>query len=286
LSNTIFIGKVYKCFDDLPSTNDYALNLLDFRGENAVTTANPMPLLSDGSVPTERAAKSRPADGMVIRAVNQSAGHGQFGSRWKSADGENLTCSVILYPGWLPAARQFDLSMAVALSAEDVVRALRDQAGASAQSVPITLKWPNDLYLGSRKCGGILIQNGLLGDRIQWSVVGLGLNINQMQFDREAPNAVSLAMAFGQTFDIEVVLQHWCIRLEQRYLQLKSGGSAALRALYESHLYRRRQRTTFRVAATSQLFEGEITGVSETGRLQILTAEGVSTFGVKEVAME
>ncbi|MBK9336717.1 MAG: biotin--[acetyl-CoA-carboxylase] ligase [Lewinellaceae bacterium] len=132
MANTLFIGKVYHRFDALPSTNDYARELL---------------------------AKSKPPEGTVLRAASQSAGRGQYGSRWLSAAGQNLTLSIILYPKWLQVAEQFRLSEAVALAVRDtVVAALPHASGAG-----VLIKWPNDVYLSDRKIAGILIQNALNG---------------------------------------------------------------------------------------------------------------------------
>jgi BirA family transcriptional regulator, biotin operon repressor / biotin---[acetyl-CoA-carboxylase] ligase len=282
--NTIFIGKVYYCFDELPSTNDYASEMLDIStgvvkndqiGRNAVPS-------KDSTLPP---AKSRPAEGTVIRAASQSAGRGQFGSRWESAAGQNLTLSVILYPVWLPANRQFFLSMVAALAVRDVLCHLRDTVGGATQQIPVKVKWPNDVYIGSRKCAGILIQNTLADARLQASVIGIGLNINQMQFSSDARQPVSAAMAFGKEFDLDDVLSLLCSRLEQRYMQLKAGGQAAIRALYESQLYRRGEKVTFEYTQTGTHVEGEITGVSESGHLRVKTDTGVLEFEVKEVTV-
>lgn len=86
MTNTLFIGKVYHRFDQLPSTNDWAAELL---------------------------AKSKPPEGTVVRADSQSAGRGQFGSRWESVAGKNLTISIILYPRWLEVSAQFYLSLSL-----------------------------------------------------------------------------------------------------------------------------------------------------------------------------
>ena len=94
MTNTLFTGKVYYRFDELPSTNDYARDLL---------------------------AKSRPSEGTVVRAASQSAGRGQFGSSWVAEPDANLTLSVILYPNWLKITDQFRLSEAVALAVRDTV---------------------------------------------------------------------------------------------------------------------------------------------------------------------
>lgn len=280
LGNTIFTGKVYYCFDELPSTNDYAVQLID-TGIN--TEAGDESQQSSTVLHGVKASKSRPAEGSVVRAVNQSAGHGQFGSRWESAPGANLTLSVIWYPVWLSAARSFYLNIVAALAVRDVVTALRNESPVADNTTPVCVKWPNDVYIGDRKCAGILIQNGIMGHQLQWSVVGIGLNVNQSAFSNAAPNAVSLASAFGCSFDPDDVMQQLFVRLEQRYLQLKAGGDAALRALYESHLYLRAQEAIFHHVQEDVSLPGTITGVTEAGRLKLRTAHGEQTFEPKSL---
>jgi len=256
MENTLFIGKVYLRFDELPSTNDYTLDLL-------AATAN-----------------NRPPEGAVVRAAIQSAGRGQYGSRWESAHGENLLLSVLLYPVWLEIGAQFYLSMATVL-------ALRDTAEASISSLAgglFTVKWPNDLYAGDRKCAGILIQNALSGNHLQSSVVGIGLNVNETDFHPDVPNATSLALVSGQKMDPDLVADTLFECLERRYLQLKSGQRAALKAEYERHLFR------FGVLAPysrpdGSHFEGTIRGVTNEGRLRMESADGrEETFGLKELS--
>ncbi|MCB9316079.1 MAG: hypothetical protein H6569_08075 [Lewinellaceae bacterium] len=105
MANTLFIGKVYLQFDELPSTNDYALELL---------------------------AKSKPPEGTVIRAASQSAGRGQFGSQWESQAGKNLLISIILFPKWLLASEQFRLSEATALAVWETIMDALDSANLTA----------------------------------------------------------------------------------------------------------------------------------------------------------
>ncbi len=264
MANTLFIGKVYLRFDELSSTNDYAGELI----ASGVSQA--------GNI----YAKSKPAEGTVVRADTQSAGRGQFGSRWESAAGKNLTFSVILYPTWLAISDQFQLSMAVALALHDLVSSL------APADLPVRIKWPNDLYIGDHKTAGILIQNSLSGANIQSSIVGIGLNINQLKFDAALPNPTSLALSFGQHFDLEQIESLLFECLEQRYLQLKAGRREAIRSAYEALLYRRGLESIFKETATGQIFEGIILGVTDAGQLRVLTEQGERTFAVKEIAIE
>ena len=261
MANTLFIGKVYLRFDELPSTNDYAAELL----------------LSAGPSAGLAYTKSKPAEGTVVWADSQSAGRGQFGSRWESAAGKNLTFSVILYPSWLEIGAQFHLSMAVALAVHDAVSSLTDG------EFPVRIKWPNDLYIGNRKTAGILIQNALAGTSIKSSIVGIGLNVNQLDFDPTLPNPTSLALSFGHAFDLGGVADTIFECLERRYLQLKAGQAAQIKSAYEGLLYRRGVESNFTDTSTGVDFTGIILGVTEAGQLRVLTEQGERTFGVKEI---
>lgn len=254
MTNTLFIGKVYRRFDELPSTNDWAADLI---------------------------AKSKPPEGTVVRADSQSAGRGQFGSHWESAAGKNLTLSIILYPTWLEAPAQFYLSMAVALSLRDLAE-IRS-APSAIRHPPSAIKWPNDLYLGNRKAAGILIQNTLSGQYLQASVVGIGLNVNQTEFDPALPNPTSLALYFGQKFDLDEVAERLFECLERRYLQLKTDQRTTIREEYARSLFRLGVPSRFVRAVEGVEFTGIIRGVTEAGRLRVETEAGEETFEVKEV---
>ena len=290
MSNTLFVGKVYHRFDELPSTNDWAAKLV---------------ALSDVSSPLnglEGSAKTKPPEGTVVRAANQTAGRGQLGSKWHSAPEENLLLSIILYPTWLEAQAQFYLSMAVALSLRDVVVGLgmggEDKIPSNA--VPSThIKWPNDIYIDNKKTAGILIQNAISGSSLQSAIVGIGLNVNQLEFPQELPNATSLALAFGQnreadltTFkklsnlaklDLDKIADRLFECLERRYLQLKAGHRAEIKAEYEENLWRRGKTSRFVRSADGLEFEGIIVGVTERGLLQVKTGEGREEFEVKQI---
>lgn len=253
MTNTIFVGKVYLRFDELPSTNDYARELL---------------------------AKSRPSEGTVVRADSQSGGRGQYGSQWLSEPGANLTLSVIFYPGFLAVADQFRLSEAVALAVRDTVVTPNPKEEGSG----VGLKWPNDIYIGARKTAGILIQNTLTGYHLQSSVVGIGLNVNQLSFPASAPNATSMALAAGHTFDLEAVAETLLQCLERRYLQLRNGQTALLRAEYHAHLLGLGAERQF-LLPDGRTLSGTIRGVSDDGRLMLDTPAGLNLFAVKEIQL-
>ncbi len=238
-------------FPALPSTNLFALELL---------------------------SKSKPTEGTVISVSYQTDGRGQIGSKWLGEPGKNIALSVILYPFFLKAVQQFSLSQAIALGVRDWAQAILEK--------PVHLKWPNDLYIGDRKAGGILIQNSIMGASLQSSVVGIGVNVNQDSFDQTLPNPTSLKIeAGGREFDLEMLKNLLFQHLEQRYLQLKTGLFDTLAADYRdclyglgnSKLFQRQDDTTFR---------GVITGTTPSGLLCILGEDGKeATFDLKAVRL-
>lgn len=249
ISNTLFLGKVLQNFPELESTNKFAQEWL---------------------------TSGDPPEGALVLADNQTAGRGQLDNRWESAPGENLLLSIILYPTFLPARRQFLLSQAVALGLSDLV-------GALLPGQEVRIKWPNDLYVGSEKTAGILIQNSLQGSMITQSIAGIGLNVNQTHFPAHLPQATSLARASGNRFDRGQALENLCSFLEQWYLTLRSGQWDLIESHYISRLYRWQQIHWYQKPG-GQPFAGTIVGLTEAGKLMLDTADGIQTFGMKEIA--
>jgi BirA family transcriptional regulator, biotin operon repressor / biotin---[acetyl-CoA-carboxylase] ligase len=245
MSKALFVGQSGHCFDQLPSTNDYL---------------------------TQAAHDSVLAEGYVVRTRSQTAGRGQMGATWVAEPDANLTLSVLFRPTWLPVQRQFGWSMAVAVGVHDALQAWLEEYP-HLQNM-LAIKWPNDLQLGTRKVGGILIQNTLSGNHLSTSVVGIGLNINQLVFPGNLPNATSLALATGRTFDLEQLLDPLYAALERRYLQLRAGQHAALRADYEAHLLGYRTWRNFVRTDDGSPFEGYVLGPTDEGLLRVQHRDG------------
>jgi BirA family transcriptional regulator, biotin operon repressor / biotin---[acetyl-CoA-carboxylase] ligase len=251
ISDTLFIGKELHFFPELPSTNQTAFDLV---------------------------SKSKPSEGTTVFTFRQTAGRGQIGSRWDSELDKNIALSVILYPKSLPVRKQFMLNKAISLAVRDVVSDCLPQ-----HYLPVCVKWSNDIYVGQEKIAGILIQNGVSGTHLQYSVIGIGLNVNQMKFADFVPNATSLQLQSGQMYDLELILKQICQKLEQYYLLLKFGHFDRLDALYLQHLYQYQQLALYQ-RLDGRVFRGTILGVTDIGRLQILTdAKELETFDLKEI---
>jgi len=109
----------------------------------------------------------------MLTAEYQTSGRGQVGNTWESEKGKNLLMSILMRPKQLDVRQQYMLSMSLSVA---VVRALRPIVN------NVEIKWPNDIYVGNKKLGGILIENMLKGIFIDYSIMGLGLNVNQTKF--------------------------------------------------------------------------------------------------------
>ena len=217
--------------------------------------------------------QNRASEGCTVLTDFQTAGRGQRGNHWQAAPAENLMLSVVWQPTFLAATEQFRLSQAVALGVHDWAGAL---LGAAPQ---LKLKWPNDLYYGNQKLGGILIENSLSGPKIQYSIIGIGLNVNQQVF--EVATATSFARLTGRAYDRATLAARLLECLERRYLQLRAGQVGTLRRDYLQALYRYQETHPFVV--DGQTVSGQIVGVEEDGRLAVAIGNELRRFGLQEI---
>ena len=209
-----------------------------------------------------RDAKYRHGD--IVWAERQTAGRGQRGHKWSSAEGLNLTFSLVLEPRFLPAGEQFLLNEAVALALSDTFA----QFGIAAR-----IKWTNDIYAGDKKLVGILIEHSYSGQTLARTIVGIGINVNQTEFDPALPNPVSMAMVAGRTFDRGEVLEAFRRHIGIRYAQLELDERETLQRDYRERMYRLGERHTFRYPDGTPT-EASIEGVRPTGELLLRHADG------------
>lgn len=164
----------------------------------------------------------------TIRTDFQTAGRGQAGNSWESEQGKNLIFSALLRYPELHAAEQWRLSMLISVALWDTL----------AKHLPndlLTIKWPNDIYYGDRKLVGILIENTLSGNRIAYTIAGIGVNVNQTQWLSNAPNPISMQQITGKTYKIETLLSDWILSMKSWEI----AQTEDIRAAYMQHLYRR-----------------------------------------------
>jgi BirA family biotin operon repressor/biotin-[acetyl-CoA-carboxylase] ligase len=163
----------------------------------------------------------------IVLSDFQTAGRGQQETTWEGERGKNLLFSVVLYPS-LEVRSQFLLSQIIALSVKEEL-----DEWASGFSV----KWPNDIYWEDKKISGILIENNLNGSRIERSIAGIGLNINQKEFHSSAPNPVSLTQITGREHDLLSILGKITKRYIRYYEQLRQGKQETVAERYRQSLF-------------------------------------------------
>jgi BirA family transcriptional regulator, biotin operon repressor / biotin---[acetyl-CoA-carboxylase] ligase len=242
-----------------------------FVGQNLVTLPQ---VDSTNTFLKNRVANSEPLpEGTVIMAEDQLAGRGQQQNKWFSAKNQSLTCSILLKPDFLPLQQQFNLNRVVSLGIYD---ALLPIAGYN-----LKMKWPNDVYIGNRKLGGVLIENLVQGQSIKYTIIGIGLNVNQTTFPEWVPNPVSLRQILQTDYDIKALMFEICRQIERWYIKLKAGNDSQIREAYEKILYKLHLAARFK--ADDVIFDGTIVGVSADGLLQVEREGNVQTYNLKEI---
>ena len=213
-------------------------------------------------------AKETASDALVVVTDYQTAGRGCGTNTWESERGANLLYSMLIHPTDLPANRQYLISMAVAVSIAKVL---------SAYVRNVSIKWPNDIYVGDRKICGILIENQLQGSSIRDSIIGVGLNVNQLCFLSDAPNPVSLANLTGRLYDLSELLQQLLEAFDAEWADLEG-----VRSRYLPLLYRRTGFHRYRDALSE--FMAELVTVEDEGHLVLRDADGdIRRYAFKEV---
>jgi len=228
----LFIGQNFIHFEEIDSTNAYAQLLV---------------------------SKSSPSEGTVISTSFQLEGRGQIGRSWHSSEGMNLLFSIILYPKFLKAKDQFLLNMAISCAIREFVQSYLPKK-------TISIKWPNDIYIGNEKVAGLLIQNIIKGDTIASSVIGLGININEINFPSNLPNPTSLKLQSNVTYKLHHLRKSVFRCIENYYLTLQSLKVLTLRSEYIQHLYLRDEPAQY-VTELGDKITGIIKHVDDSGRL-------------------
>jgi len=192
----------------------------------------------------------------------QTAGRGQTGNSWESEANKNVLCSILLPPG----KNLYFLNIAVSVA---IIRLLGGQ---------YTIKWPNDIYYNDKKLAGILLENAIVGSKIQYSIAGIGLNVNQTVFVSNAPNPVSLKQITGKEYDIDQLMKDL---LETITVVLKEPEDV-IWSEYKAHLYRREGYWLFE--DKNGAFEAHIEDVLPTGEIVLRDKNSqVHQYGFKQI---
>lgn len=248
IPETLFTGKNSIYLPEIDSTNSHAMDLL---------------------------SKTNPSEGTCVYTAYQSAGRGQIGRYWHSEPGKNILISYIFYPKGLKVSDQFMLNIISSLAVRDVV-------GILCRNVKI--KWPNDIYVDDKKIAGILVQSILRNADIKATVIGIGLNVNELVFPSEIPNPVSIGQLTSKTHNLTEIRQLLSARLEFYYLKMKSGHYDWLKNAYVSAMYRIEESADFTIEG-NVILSGKIVGIDKQGKLLILSQnQETLAFGFREIA--
>ena len=211
-----------------------------------------------------------------IWALSQTQGRGQQGAKWISEPGKNLTFSVLKKFENLSSEYHFLLNMEVSLA---IFRALK-----KLYIPDLAVKWANDILSSKKKICGILIENTLHKEQISSSIIGIGLNVNQVFFN-DLPNVSSLQKIMGHPFDLEEVLLLICQELEVSLRSLSPTRFETMLDEYHTHLFRKDKPSTFEYP-NGERFMGYIRGVSHNGQLQVEQEDALmSSFSLKEIKL-
>ena len=210
----------------------------------------------------------------VIYADEQTAGKGMGNNGWESEVGKNLTFSLALDVSFLPAERQFLLSEAVALG---LIQILDDLLPAEK----LHIKWPNDIFYENHKLAGILINSTIKANRMDVSIIGIGLNVNQMQFKDWPTHPISLKQITGEEYDLQPLLEK-IVECLYNKVEILKATPTAIEEAYLQRLYRYHTWAEYEVDGNvMRLF---MTGIDAFGRLMLVDkANKTYCFDIKEI---
>lgn len=245
MNKKLFIGRDIIKVDEIDSTNSYLDRLSDKK-------------------PIE--------DGTVLSAKHQLNGKGQANNNWESNNGENLLLSIYLKPFFLAVTENFYLNICTSLAIADYL--------VSKKMPNIYIKWPNDILVNNKKISGILIKNQIRSNVFSNSIIGIGININQLQFIT-TKKATSLSIEKNKTYNLNNELNEFLYFFENRYLSLKKRELSIAKKEYIENLY---PISKFRIK--DKTFSGKIIGISPQGKLLVEKRKKVKKYEFGEIHLE
>ena len=250
---TRFIGKNTKYLDSCESTN-----VLGF----------------------QEALNADISEGFAWIAGQQTAGKGQRGNVWHAQANQNLLVSYLLKPDHQLLASQFYLSKA---AANGILEGLQNWSmDELSEQLPLAIKWPNDIYLDGKKIGGILIESNFQAGKWAFTILGIGLNINQLDFEGLRASSLRNWTKNPQSIDIGTIFNHISIGIEKNYQAFINQAFQTLDENYHRNLFRLGSWHTFEDKFGQ--FEGKIVRVNEHGLVEIEKNDVIESYDIKELS--
>lgn len=220
-------------------------------------------------------ASAQNVENTVVYADAQSHGKGLGSNTWESEPLKNLTFSVALNTGFIEVGNQFQLSQSIAV-------ALHKFLSNYLNINDLFIKWPNDILFDNQKLSGVLISNLLKNNRMDLSIVGIGINVNQLEFLDWPTHPISMKMITGKDFDLDALLHSAVESIYETLELLRLDGYTVINDYYLEHLYRYHQWGNYLIdGETKRLF---LKGLDSFGRLLLLDDESNEfAFDVKQI---
>lgn len=225
----------------------------------------------------ELLATNNPENFTVVTTESQKKGKGQMGSVWVSEIGKNLTFSILIKNFSSNVDRIYVLNIAVATAIISVL---------NKHNIPnLNIKWPNDIMADGKKVGGILIENSIKSSNQLDSIIGIGLNVNQQNFEN-LPKASSISLVADRYFDKDQLLIEIVEEIKRSTENLSdSSVENTLWNNYLELLFKKGVPMPFE-NSRQERFMGIIQNVNKTGQLELLLEDdSVQTYGIKEIQM-
>ena len=202
----------------------------------------------------------------------QTNGRGQFGTKWDSDAGKNLLISVLRKDIDFNIEEQFYINMRVTLAVYMTLKYF---------NIPkLSIKWPNDILSCDKKISGVLIEFIIKNKIIRHTIIGLGLNVNQIFF-QNLPNATSMKLILNKSTCLEKLRIKFLKKLKY-YFSLKNNQDISI--IYHKLLYKNGEICSFKTKG-GYLLKGQINGVSYDGKLKILLNGSIKEFELKSIQM-
>ena len=211
--------------------------------------------LSTNDFLTQFIKKNNNEEGVSVISDFQIKGRGQRNNTWYSEKGKNLLFSFFIKPK-LSIQDQFKLHIITSLS----IKKTLDKIGLAN----VKVKWPNDIYVNEKKISGILIESQLSNKKIAQSIIGIGLNVNQKNFNQL--NATSIINELNHEYDLNKVLKIFCSFFEKEYIDI-SKNINSLKETYKNSLYGLNKTSKFYHKST--MHQGEIIDINSDGAIII-----------------
>ena len=213
--------------------------------------------------------------GTVIMADFQTHGKGQRSSFWESDKGLNLLISIYFDSSFLNSENIFFLSKAVALAIRECVEKII--------GIKVSIKWPNDILINGSKLAGVLIENQWKNDKLYSSIIGIGLNVNQVVFSGDN-NVISLKNLTSKVYKLNSILKSLCSSLDTQFNRLRNFDFFEIDRQYHSFLFNYNQWSNYK---TNKIyFKAKLIKVDSFGKMILELENGdEKSFEIKEVSL-